>query len=285
MASFGPPDSESSFSAKVKRLIEYMNDRRLFAGISAERLALIRKRIASEVEDELREMLTPKIRKQLEREFKNQALKEARSIVQEEIQSARPSPEDLQAFKNYAREVEIDAEAQALIASRDADSASEQVPKIKRGQLINGLAIFWFMLAILYAVLAYGLSLAIAGLAFGWVTTFVMAIVYANRRQDFEGLVKSRRKTSSDYLLLAEEARIARTVKCETLLDNITELNGLLSKLQQKKNDLDNDFHPSVDAVNDARAQVRLRIQTEDLDFEKEIFDQQLAEAEARQKA
>lgn len=263
-----------------------MNDKRLFAGISAERLALIRKRIANEMENKLRQELTPEIRKQMEREIKSQALKEAHSIILKEIRSARPSPEDLQAFKNYAREVGIDAEAQALIASRDADSASEQIPKIKRGQLINGLATFWFTLAALYAILVQGSPpLTIAGLVFGCATTLVMALVYTNRRTDFEDLVESRRKTSSDYLLLAEEARLAQTVKCETLSeDNVFELNALLSDLQRKKHRLDDDFHPSVDAVHSARAQVRLRIQAEDLNFEKEIFDQQLAEAEARHK-
>ena len=89
----------------------------LTANISAERYAKLRQHIVSEVAEELRVKLTPKIRAQVEQEMKAEVLKDTRRQLEKEVDDAKPSSRERRAFQMFVRNVELDAHAQATIAS------------------------------------------------------------------------------------------------------------------------------------------------------------------------
>jgi hypothetical protein len=277
MPSFGPPGEQSRLASLIKGLLQDMNDYKLFAGISQDRLQKIRRRIAQDLEDDLRRELTPKIRQQLESDFKEK-LKQAKEKARQDLEEKRTSPKSIQVFKSYAREVELDATTQALVASSSADKAEVKVGPAKRVYSL-WITTFLVCIAATTACVALGANPMLALVSeLGMLVSFIMALFLHSRPHQLEEEVRRHRKVSSDYMILADQAKAGRIT-----MENATEkeLKSHIESLRRHKDSLDSDYHPRIDEVMQTREQVKVRIQVEDPDYDRELFEEQLAAAEA----
>jgi ABC-type multidrug transport system fused ATPase/permease subunit len=273
--------------------------------IGAARRIRIRQEIVGEVRAELKAELEPVLRDQLEGELWERAREtvareqkeaaqervklrvaaraEAREELEREAREGAPSPRLRQGFVEFVKETEVDAHAQAVVASGSA----EQLRARRRwsGRLLGPVPWLLFAGAVpaLYAVFIWAGSLgapafiaAAAGLLVAFLTLLVSNGVRHGR---LEREAKKLEKISSDYLVMAERAKSYRMVHAERL-ETKGRLDDLMSGLRKAKVQLDDKFHPPVDELDRARDSVRHRISVEAVDLDAD-FEDRLAEAEA----
>lgn len=255
----------------------------LTANISAERYGKLRKHIVSEVAEELRQQLTPKIRAQVEQELKADVLKDTRRQIEKEIDDAKPSARERRAFQMFVRNVELDAHAQATIASKDAEAAERALKRSRRWR--TSLSYALAVLALPLAFRAYqslGLTLPFLVYALTFTIGFLLHLIGASRRHArLEADVERDLKTASDFLLLTEQAKAYRVVHAERL-SNRKELDRLVEEITVRKERLDKEYNPKVSELEAARETLRLRVATEEPVVLLDEFDGRLEEAEAR---
>ncbi len=255
----------------------------LTANISAERYAKLRQHIVSEVAEELRVKLTPKIRAQVEQEMKAEVLKDTRRQLEKEIDDAKPSSRERRAFQMFVRNVELDAHAQATIASKDAEAAERSLKRSRRWR--TPLSYVLAVLALPLAFLAYstfGLTLPFLVYSLTFTIGFLLHLVAASRRHArLEADVERDLKTASDFLLLTEQAKAYRVVHAERL-SNRKELDQLVEEVQRHKESLDKQYNPKVSDLEAARETLRVRVAVEEPATLLDEFDGRLEEAEAR---
>ena len=276
-------DRVASFFGYGGRWLAEMEDRLMWSGVSKKREAKIRRTIEAELKDRLVEELTPVIRKQVEDEIRDEAVQEARRSLAEEARKAVPSPREREAFQAFVREVELDAHAQATVASTEADKAETTLRLSRRWR--NSFAYILLLTLLPAAFLAYqafGLSLAMGAVVVTMaLTLLVLAASNSNRHEGLQKRFNTKRKVSSDYLLIAERAKALRLVQAERL-DTKKSLDQLAEDLQSKKAQLDRDHWPRVDDLYNARDSIRTRISIEEEKVRVfDDFDERLEEAQA----
>lgn len=255
----------------------------LTTNISAERYAKLRKHIVSEVAEDLRKQLTPKIRAQVEQDLRADVLREARQQLEKEIDDAKPSARERRAFQMFVRNVELDAHAQATIASKDAEAAERSLKRSRRWRtpLSYALAVLALPLAFL-AYSTFGLTLPFLVYSLTFTIGFLMHLVAAsNRHSRLEADIERDLKTASEFLLLTEQAKAYRVVHAERL-SNRKELDRLVEEVQKQKERLDKEYNPKVSDLEAARETLRVRVEVEEPATLLDEFDGRLEEAEAR---
>ena len=257
----------------------------LWSGISKKRQARIRREIEEELKENLIEELTPVLAEQAEQNVRDQAERDAliraKKELREEAEEARPTGREREAFQDFVRQIEVDCHAQAVVASNRADQNDRDASWSRwlRGAL--ALAVTAALVFTAYATLSvWGFApvTAIASGVAGLVLLFILISNFRARRR-FEKASVKRRKTASDYLVVAERARAFRTVHAERL-ESRRELDGLVKRLQDDKEKLDQDHHLRVEDLYAAQDSVRSRVSLEDIPS-LDDFDQRLEEAEA----
>lgn len=255
----------------------------MWSGVSKKREAKIRRAIEEELKDRLIEELKPVIRLQVEAEIRDNAFKEARKELETEAKRAVPTVREREAFQAFVREVEVDAHAQATVASTEADKADLTLRRSRRWR--NTLAYLLLLTILPVAFLAYqamGLSLATGAVVTSMALALcVLAITNSNHHNELIKRFNSKRRVASDYLLVAERAKALRLVQAERL-DTKTSLDKLAQELQSKKADLDERHWPRVDDLYNAQDSVRARISIEETKVRVfDDFDDRLEEAQA----
>ena len=252
-------------------------------GIGAEREKKIRAEVAKDLKAELEAKLTPVLREQIEQELWDKACAKARTEIVAEHEAERPTIRERKALQEFVKEVELDCHAQATVASVEADKAKQRLYWSKR--IRNSFAYllgFGFLPLLFLAYQHFGRSL---GMAVTGVTMAIMLLTLtltnSSKHTRLAKAIEKNRRTSSNYLLVAEDAKLLRLVKAERL-DTKKQLDALVDNLASRKNRLDNEHHPRTDDLHQARDSVRVRIDTgipfQDIDD----FEERLAEAEAR---
>lgn len=280
--------------------------------ISRERAARIRAEVVREVKDEVRAELEPVIREQVISEVLDQAREEARAELEQEAEqrekahkaakkelvTARdlareelahehkmgvPSSRLRRGFVEFVKETELDARAQAVVASGTAQRARKQLRWSRRTLGVVPWLLFAAAVPLLYAVYLWVGTLATPAFlaaSVGLLMTF-LAVTSSNSRRHFrlDLTADKLEKVSSDYLIVAERAKSYRLVHAERL-ETKARLDQLTSELRDAKVRLDERFHPPVAELEEAKTSVRHRIEVEAVDLD-EYFDERLAEAEA----
>lgn len=258
----------------------------LFRGVSAVRERKIRRKVADELREEIVTELRPIIREQVEDEVQGEMYDKARDDVKAELDAEAPDARQREAFRHFVQETEIDAHAQAAVASGDADRLTSRVRWSRR--LFGPLPYMVLLGAapVLYAVLQYVgalLSVEFIGVAAFLLVAFLM-ILWTNimRHSRCEDEARRFYKIASEYRIMAERAKTFRIVHAERL-ETKSRIDELTAQLRKHKNQLDEKFHPSIASVDVARESVRGRIMAEGpvaLRFEDD-FDDRLEEAQA----
>lgn len=255
----------------------------LTTNISAERYAKLRQFIVSEVTEELQRKLTPKIRAQVEQELKDEVLQDTRRKLEREIDEAKPNPRERRAFQMFVHNVELDAQAQATIASKDAESAERSLKRSRRWRTPLSYFLAVSALPLAYAAFhVFGPNLAFLVYALTFSIGFLLHLIGASSRHArLEADVEKNLKTASEFLMLAEQAKAYRVVHAERL-SNRKELDALVKEVQEQKDRLDKEYNPKVSELEAARESLRLRVAVEEPTILMDEFDGRLEEAEAR---
>jgi len=257
----------------------------MWTGVSKKREAKIRREVEKQVKELLVEELTPVIREQITEEIGDEAYQKAKADLQKEAETLKPEPRERAAFREFVREVELDAHAQATVASNEADIADKALRRSRRWMNPLGYLLLLTILPAAYMTYAtFGLGLALgATVATMLIALGIIAGTNSSRHERLTKRFKAKRKVASDYLIVAEQAKAYRTVHAERL-DTKRKLDQLTTDLQTKKARLDQDHWPQVESLHSARETVRHRIEVPKYQAFDE-FDEQLAEAEAEAEA
>jgi hypothetical protein len=273
-----------------------------WSNISRERAAAIRAEVEAEVEGRVRAELEPVIREQAEAELwerareeakkeaqeaeraRKQAREEARRELAQEHKAGAPSERLRRGFVEFVRETEIDAHAQATVASGSAERTRSKLKWSRRTLGSLPWMLFAGAVPLLYVAWLW---------AGGWVTpafiaasasllvAFLAVLMDCSRRHGrLEREAERLEGISSDYLILAERAKTFRLVHAERL-ETKGRLDELTFQLQGSKENLDQRFHPSVEELDVARESARHRIEVVEAPSAEQEFDERLAEAEA----
>lgn len=294
MVSFGRwiadrlPEKMTTAYALRRLLDDEENEQEMWTGVSKKRQEKIRRAVEQEVKESLVEELTPVIRDQVRQEIEEKALAKARKQAQREVVEGQPTARQREAFRNYVREVEVDAHAQATVASNKADRAERGLRWSRR---------FWGMLSTLYMmVLGPALFAAhrfLQAQLFHLLMTFLVALVLwvillgvrSSRTGKAEESIKASRKVSSDYLRIADQAKSFRIVHAERI-ESKDKLGKLVEDLERQKSQLDTNHHVRVEDLYEAADSVRSRVE---LDADKyriyDDFDERLEEIQAESEA
>jgi hypothetical protein len=283
----------------------------LWTNISDKRARKIREEVIREVRDELITELTPVIRDQVREEIWDEARdkareeaheaderveevrarikveltetqKEAHQKALEEIRSGQPTERERQGFVDFVKETELDAHAQATVASGSADRYVERAKWSKRLlgpmpwlTMLGALPLLYLLWQRVGAFLSVEFIGAAVFLALVWL---ILLISNAVRHGACDENSRRLYRVASNYLVLAEKAKSFRLVHAERL-DTKARLTELTQQLRREKVDLDDKFHPRIAEVEEAKESVRQRISVEDVDpFED--FDERLEDAE-----
>lgn len=263
----------------------------LWSNISARRAAKIRSEVAKEVTEELKSRLTPKIRRQIRNETWDKALREAKAQVEARLQEDEPTHKQRRGFVDFVKETELDAYAQATVASGSADKYASRARWAR--WLLGPLPWMMFLgtpvaLYSLWQWLGTYQAVEFVGAAVGLLVVLLTLVVTNRLRQErCRSQMNRLYQIASRYLVVAERAKSFRLVHAERL-ETKAELDDLMVKLQREKIDLDDKFHPRVVDVDKARDSVRHRISVEGLNIdidERAEFDARLEAAEAEAEA
>ena len=262
----------------------------LFRGVSAVRERKIRRKVAEELREEIVTELRPVIREQVEDEVQGEMYDKARQDVKAELDAEAPDARQREAFRHFVQETEIDAHAQAAVASGDAD---RHTSKARWSRRLFGPLPYMVLLGAapaLYAIFQYvGVfqSFEFIGSAAFLLVAFVTLLVTNGFRHDHhDDEARKFYKVASEYRIMAERAKTFRIVHAERL-ETKKRIDDLTAQLRKHKNELDEKFHPSIASVDQARESVRGRIMAEGpvaLRFEDD-FDDRLEEAQAEAEA
>jgi len=254
--------------------------------VRAELEPVIREQVEEELWDKAREQVAQEAKEaaQQERQARSQAVAEARRELESEARSEEPSARLKRGFVEFVKETEVDAHAQAVVAS---GSAGQSRSKLKWSRRTFG-AIPWLLFAgavpLLYADWMYTGSLtapAFLAASAGLLVVFLTVLVGSVRRHGrLERSARDLEQISSDYLIMAERAKSYRLVHAERL-ETKGRLDELTGSLRDAKEKLDKRFHPPVSELDGVRESVRHRIEVTTMPSPEEEFDERLAEAEA----
>jgi len=238
--------------------------------VRAELEPVIREQVEEELWDKAREQVAQEAKEaaQQERQARSQAVAEARKELESEAQREEPSVRLKRGFVEFVKETEVDAHAQAVVAS---GSAGQSRSKLKWSRRTFG-AIPWLLFASAVPLLA-----ASAGLLVVFLTVLVGSV---RRHGRLERSARDLEQISSDYLIMAERAKSYRLVHAERL-ETKGRLDELTGSLRDAKEKLDKRFHPPVSELDGVRESVRHRIEVTTMPSPEEEFDERLAEAEA----
>ncbi len=280
--------------------------------ISRERAARIRADVVREVKDEVRAELEPVIREQVTSEILDQARDEAKAELEQEAEqrakahqaakqelvTARdlareelahehrmgvPSSRLRRGFVEFVKETELDARAQAVVASGTAERARKRLRWSRRTLGVVPWLLFAAAVPLLYVVFLWAGILATPAFlatSVGLLMAFLTILVSNARRHiRLDDEADKLGKVASDYLIMAERAKSYRLVHAERL-ETKARLDQLTGELRDAKVRLDERFHPPVAELEEAKTSVRHRFEVEVVDLDEE-FDERLAEAEA----
>lgn len=240
-----------------------------------ERKSAIRKMIESELRPRLVEELTPVIREQTEQDVRDRI----RRDLEREAAEAAPGSRERKIFRDFVKEVEIDAHAQATVASASADDADGTLRRARAWR--NPLAYFLLLAIGPMGYEAYltrqssPLFIFLTAMAALFLCYFAIAsgVMYEDLRKKF----REMRKVASDYLVVAERAKAFRMVHAERI-ETRKEMERALRDLSSEKEKLDRKYCPRVEDLHQARDSVRVRV--EEPRFRVfEDFDERLEEA------
>ena len=231
----------------------------IFDGIDAERQERIRVELGREIRRNLSEELRASLRQQVEEDVR----RESRRELLVELSERAPSEEERERFRAFVREVEIDAYAQATLASGTAHGAEQALARSRR---------LWIPMAYLLALaspLATWAAHSLVELSAAAFTAFVVTLLLAllllisrnaGRHHALERRIKQHRRIASDFLIVAERAKAYRMVHAERLV-SAEELAERVEELRLAKERQDRQFHPSATELETARTSARQRIE------------------------
>jgi hypothetical protein len=231
----------------------------LFDGIDEAQAERIRRELGRELRKQLTEELRASLRASVEEEIR----KEARRDYEAELAARAPSPDDREAFQALVKEIQLDAYAQAHIASSVADEAEGALGRSRRvaSPAANALTIATPLVLMVIASVAEGFGFAFYALAITFALLLLTLVVTNLRRHlRLESVMKRERKTASDFLVVAERAKAYRMVHAERL-DSAEELAELLEQLRRDKERLDARHHVSANTLERTREAVRYRVE------------------------
>jgi hypothetical protein len=181
--------------------------------------------------------------------------------VLRELEQQEPTDDERQRVRDLVQDMELDAYAQATIASRIADDSAARLDVSRRWS--SPLA-YGFTLAFL--PLVYALSVLEASTwAFAASTiTLALALVMVlsstfRRHTRLERSQSAHRKVASDYLIVAERAKAYRMLHVERSV-SAEDLYQLVEDLRRDKERQDRSFHPTASELEAARAATRVRV-------------------------
>ena len=236
----------------------------LWAGISKDRQAKIRKAVEDEVRSQLETRMTKELRARLEKEQWEE----------------QPSTAELERFREFLDDIEADCMAQAHLASEKADTAESKLKWSQRllnplnGVTAVGLIPFAYSIFVLYGrslqTAAYAVTAALAALVLG-VTTLLRHSNLNNKRS-------KARRLSSDFMEVATSARTTRTVGVLTRAGLTTEARRLIVARQ----DCEKRFAPRISDFQRVRDVMKQRIAVEAESAEIESLEAEAASKPVR---
>lgn len=218
------------------------------------------KRLRRDLKEEVRREMTAEVEGKIRMRVEADIRKKARVDVLREIAESAPSEAQRDRFRAYVRDVELDAYAQATIASRIADDAEADLAKeaqrtrpLRWGLVISAPVVFYAMsrFAPVNAAMVVIAVLAIAAAAF--------SVGGAQRRTRLQERTKVHRAIGSDFLIIAERAKAYTYVHADRIA-SAQELQALVEDLRVAKEKQDRQFHASTSDLEAARQGVRHRI-------------------------
>lgn len=226
--------------------------------------AELKARLIKELKPKIREELAAECQKVAEETLREKIEQEVQTRINGEVAAKVPSPKDRKAFQDFVREAEFEALASATASSVEAD-VMERWLAVSR-TLSTPLSWVWLLATPILGFLlhqrfgfgvgffAYFLPLVIGAVTFAFTTSFRHQLRFNN--------VASRRKITSDYLMLADKAKQHRIVTAEGALTR-GELVEALRYFTNEKAQLDNKYHPTVKTLGRARVLARDNLMTE----------------------
>lgn len=246
----------------------------------------VKKEVTGNVEKSTRLALTKEIEAscwvKVEAAFDKDSKQKLEAKIREDIASEAPNPKDIAAFKDFAREIEMDSLAQAHAASDEADQSDKVT---KRGwsllsfacfTLFLGLPAVWHYANTYLSGITFILSCGVYVLA-GLVYCFMQGSELTDKAKDVANL----RSLSSNYWDHANTAKSIRMVDLPTARTR-GDLQRKLGYLLDSKKSTDAKFHPSAVALAKARISVRDQF-VDEMDPER-LFESN-PEPEARKQA
>ncbi|MCC6524073.1 MAG: hypothetical protein IT373_15540 [Polyangiaceae bacterium] len=206
--------------------------------------------------------LTEELRASVRREVEDEVRRRTRSEVLHELEHRAPTDDERARCRALIDEIELDAYAQATLASREADEAERALERSRR---LGGPAVYAAALAspLLSYACARWLSdpTAVAAALVTLATALGLLVSTTLRRNArLERRLRELRRVASDFTILAERARAYRLVHAERIAE-AQELVELVEELRLAKEAQDRQYHPSTADLEVARDTVRHRIE------------------------
>lgn len=260
----------------------------VWTNISKKRQTKIREAIRSELEEELKEQLikelTPVIHDQARQEIEDEALKSATAKVRKEMEEARPTNREREAFQHFVRDIELDAHAQAVVASNRASEANKGARWARRWRTFRSLFLAALIGPALFAFYRFfQVHWDHLGIVAAVMLVPLLVSLVAGRKslEHLEKVDRTGRETASNYLRVADQAKAYRLMHAERL-DSKKELDKLIKDLGDRKDHLDSNHHLRVEDLYAAKDTIRGRIEMDEPKFRVfDDFDERLEEAQA----
>lgn len=191
-----------------------------------------------------------------------------KAVKEEEDRFEDKLNEERRLFSIFAREVQFLALARASASGKEAVQAEKQMKKWGRLRALAGLAMMLSHVPILSLNYASGFFLILAS----FVGCFIIFTIWW-RSEMLE--VKRLREISNGYLSIVDLARIRREIDASTA--TMKELGNFRNAIWNGKHAWDNEYHPRLEDLEEAKTLIQLFEPTPDL-FR--VFDQKLEEAQ-----
>lgn len=216
---------------------------------------------ADEIRDKVRKEVATTIRADLEKEHRDRIAKET------------PTPKTREAVSAFARELELEALAAAEAASSAATEGEAKTKRVTSTRRPLGLVILSLLAPLSYFLFEkFGLSYGF----FAFLIPFVFASMFFIVRPIFgraaaNAVIAKQLELVSSYRYLAENLRQFWMIEVPSESSQDSMIRRVDHFLERKQS-LDSQFQPNLEAVKKARIRVRDQL-SEEMDLEKVISE------------
>jgi hypothetical protein len=222
----------------------------------------LRNRLVEQHCDKIIRELVPQIRKKVEEELGNECRAEALA----KLNAEKPSRECKLAYIAYLRELESETGALAETASELGDKFQDRYStnKYVRGGVmtVSWLGLLPTALYLLSNGWSYNSAVFLGVLTSTIIVAAWFSLAYSSTKSFLIKKNQEMRSTSSEYLMLADDARRMRIAVVPTA-ESTREISESVQAIVWDKKKLDERFCPPVKILNETRKKVRVKMLNE----------------------